>query len=167
MKNYNHTKSNEILTLTNRKKSILLLRQIMINVPSSFAKWATIWQMLLWLRRVVLFFCFHRWVAGKGREKCISNGGCIITSTTMTTTMRMNTATAVASDEPRRLNIVYIRSSKSVRRRFLFLSSTRERVSAGAHTITLYPPSRRNMNERGMERSTELARSTFSVLIAQ
>jgi len=27
---------------------------------------------------VVLFFCFHRWVAGKGREKCISNGGCII-----------------------------------------------------------------------------------------
>jgi len=49
-----------------------------------------------------------------------------------TTTRRM-----LRGDEPRRLNIVYIRSSKSVRRRFLFLGSTRERVSAGSRAVTL------------------------------
>lgn len=69
------------------------------------------------------FSAFTDELHGKGREERISMGGCIIV------------VVVVVDDDGdrkrRRLNIVYIRSSKSVRRRFLFLGSTRERVSVG------------------------------------
>lgn len=51
----------------------------MINVPSSFTKWARLFGKCS--RDYVLSFSFSAFIDelhGKGREKCISNGGCII-----------------------------------------------------------------------------------------
>lgn len=83
-------------------------------------------------------------------EKCTSTwGGCIIVDVNDDDDENDESdyVTAVGGDEPHRLNIVYIRSSKSIRRRFLFLGSTRERVSAGpSHIIRRCGG---NMNEKG------------------
>lgn len=118
----------------------------MINVPELFRKMDD-YLASAPVTTSLSFSAFTDELHGKGREKCISNGGCIIIDNYDDDVDDDGGEEEYSgSDEPRRSNIVYIRSSKSVQRRFLFLGSTRERVSAGAplHYI-------RRLEERGME----------------
>lgn len=103
----------------------------------------------------------------KKAEKLTSTGrGAHNRPTALTMTTRRTRRTTLGSEKPRRLNIVYIRSSKSVRRRFLFLACTRECVSAvlprryiiRCRRVT----TRTSTNEKGKPRSADDARSTFS-----
>lgn len=130
-------------------------------------KWAIIWQMRLWLLDVVSssFPAFTDELHGKGREVHIEEG---LHNRRRQWRGRLRARRRRGSDEPRLLNIVYIRSSKSVRRRFLFLGSTRERVSAVPYIPCITLSAAIEEYERKGWRSDRLAaRSMFSALIAQ